>query len=327
MPGLEYLGMKALRFDRTGDLAALHLTDLPAPPLLAGEVLVQVRAAGLNPSDVKNVQGRFPYTTLPRTPGRDFAGVVVAGPEAMLGWEVWGTGKELGFIRDGSHAELLAVPAEGVAPKPESLSFAQAASCGVPYTTAWEALERAGADAGRSLVVIGAAGAVGRAAVALGRWRGARVAGAVRRTEHAENLIAQGVPVIVLGEGESLPDAVRARFPAGADVIFDTTGAWLPAAVPALAPFGRIAVIAAPADGKVSLPVLDLYRRGGSVVGINSLLHDTRACAHMLERFGPAFDSGRLPLPQGIRERPLDDAIAAYGEVDRGAGEKIVFVP
>src|SRR4029077_8291652 len=206
MPGLEYVGMKALRFDRTGNLAALRLADLPAPPLLAGEVLVRVRAAGLNPSDGKNVQGRFPYTTVPRTPGRDFAGVVVAGPEATLGQEVWGTGKELGFVRDGSHAELLAGSAEGAAPKPASLSFAQAAACGVPYTTAWDALERAGADAGKTLGVIGAAAAVGRAAGALGQWRGARVAGAVRRTEHAENLIAQGLPVIVLDEGEALQD-------------------------------------------------------------------------------------------------------------------------
>jgi NADPH2:quinone reductase len=319
--------MRALRFDRTGDLAALHLADLPVPTPLAGEVLVRVRAAGLNPSDVKNILGRFSYTTLPRTPGRDFAGVVAAGPEAMLGREVWGTGKEPGFVRDGSHAEFLTVPADGVAPKPESLSFVQAASCGVPYTTAWDALERSGVDAGTALLVIGAAGAVGRAAVALAQWRGARVAGAVRRTEHAESLAAQGLPVIVLDEPEALSAAVRERFPAGADVIFDTTGFWLPAAVPALAPFGRIAVIAAPADGKVSLPVLDLYRRGGSVVGINSLLHDTRACARMLMRFGPAFDSGRLPLPQGIRELPLDGAVAAYDEVHRGLTEKIVLIP
>jgi NADPH2:quinone reductase len=317
--------MKALLFDHTGDLAALRLADQPTPPLLPGEVLVRVRAAGLNPSDVKNVLGRFPYTTVPRVPGRDFAGVVIEGPEAMVGREVWGTGKELGFVRDGSHAELLAVPADGVAAKPESLSFAQAASCGVPYTTAWDALERSGANARESLVVIGAAGAVGRAAVALGLWRGARVVGAVRRTEHAESLRAQGLPVIVLGAEEAFPDAVRQHFPAGADVIFDTTGFWLPASVPALAPFGRIPVIAAPVEGLVSLPVLALYRRGGSVVGINSLLHDTRACALMLARLGPAFDSGRLPAPDGIQERPLENGVAAYGDVHRGATEKIVL--
>ncbi len=77
--------MHALQFSTTGDLAALSLVELPAPVAAADEVLVQVKAAGLNPSDVKNVLGRFPYTTLPRIPGRDFAGVIVDGPAALVG--------------------------------------------------------------------------------------------------------------------------------------------------------------------------------------------------------------------------------------------------
>ena len=68
--------MNALQFSATGDLAALRLVDIPTPVPAAGDVLVQIKAAGLNPSDVKNVLGRFPYTTLPRIPGRDFAGVI-----------------------------------------------------------------------------------------------------------------------------------------------------------------------------------------------------------------------------------------------------------
>ncbi len=72
--------MQALQFSATGSLDSLQLNDLPKPVPGAGEVLVEVRAAGLNPSDLKNVLGRFPYTTTPRTPGRDFSGVVVEGP-------------------------------------------------------------------------------------------------------------------------------------------------------------------------------------------------------------------------------------------------------
>ena len=101
--------MKALQFSATGDLAALHVVDLPTPVPAAGQVLVRIKAAGLNPSDVKNVLGRFPYTTLPRVPGRDFAGVVEQGPAQLLGQEVWGTGKELGFFADGSHAQYLSL--------------------------------------------------------------------------------------------------------------------------------------------------------------------------------------------------------------------------
>jgi len=83
--------VKALRFDRFGSLDALQVADVPAPALFNNDVLVRVRAAGMNPSDVKNVLGRFHETSLPRTPGRDFAGVVERGPEQWVGREVWGT--------------------------------------------------------------------------------------------------------------------------------------------------------------------------------------------------------------------------------------------
>ncbi len=132
--------MKALRFSSLGSLESLKLEDVPTPVAGDGEVVVEIKAAGLNPSDLRNVLGSFPYTTLPRTPGRDFAGIVVDGPENMIGTEIWGTGNELGFTRDGSHAEYLTVDAAGVSPKPKSLTFAEAASCGVPYVTAWLAL-------------------------------------------------------------------------------------------------------------------------------------------------------------------------------------------
>jgi len=319
--------MKALQFSRTGDLAALQYVDLPKPVAGPDEVLIQVKAAGLNPSDVKNVLGRFPYTTLPRVPGRDFAGIVVQGPQALLGQEVWGTGKEPGFFRDGSHAEFLTLPAKGVALKPKHLSFSQAASLGVPYTTAWDALQRSLVGADTRLLVIGANGAVGSAALALGKILGAQVLGAVRRPEQLKALQEQGFDAILLDAAEALAGQVSGIFKGGADVIFDTTGFWLPGAVSALAPFGRIAIIAAPVDGHVQLPALALYRKGGSVVGINSLLYDCQACAKMLDQFGRFFDEGSLPLPTGLFESPLSEGLARYAEVNQGAGEKVILLP
>ncbi len=319
--------MKALQFSRTGDLAALQYVELPKPVAGQDEVLIQVKAAGLNPSDVKNVLGRFPYTTLPRVPGRDFAGVVVEGPQALLGQEVWGTGKEPGFFRDGSHAEFLTLPAKGVALKPKHLSFSQAASLGVPYTTAWDALQRSLVGADTRLLVIGANGAVGSAALALGKILGAQVLGAVRRPEQLKALQDQGFDAILLGTAEELAGQVSGIYKGGADVIFDTTGFWLPGAVSALAPFGRIAIIAAPVDGHVQLPALALYRKGGSVVGINSLLYDCQACAKMLDQFGRFFDEGSLPLPTGLLESPLSEGLARYAEVNQGAGEKVILLP
>lgn len=319
--------MKALQFSKTGDLAALQYVELPTPVPAQNEVLIEVKAAGLNPSDVKNVLGRFPYTTLPRVPGRDFAGVVVQGPKELLGQEVWGTGKEPGFFRDGSHAQFLTLPAQGVALKPKSLNFSQAASLGVPYTTAWDALQRSLVGAETRLLVIGANGAVGSAALALGRILGARVLGAVRRPEHIVALQEQGFESILLDKPEELAAQVNGVFQNGADVIFDTTGFWLAASVPALATFGRIAIIAAPVDGHVQLPSLALYRKGGSVVGINSLLYDCKACAKMLDQFGRFFDEGSLPLPTGLVESPLSEGLARYEEVNQGAGEKVILLP
>jgi NADPH2:quinone reductase len=321
------VAVKALRFERFGSLDALQVAEVPPPMPCEGEVLVRVRAAGVNPSDVKNVLGRFRDTTLPRTPGRDFAGVVAAGPEEWVGREVWGTGAELGFTHDGTHAEYLGLPAGGLALKPASLSFALAASCGVPYTTALNALRRGGlVVADRRLVVVGV-GAVGSAAIALAGVLGTtRIVAAVREADLTESLRASGVPIILLSDAKAFASDVKAHFAGGADLVFDTTGYWVDAAVGAIAEFGRIATIAAPKDGRVSLPLLDLYRAGGVLVGINSLLYDVSECAEMLEPISHAFDDGEIPPPHPVREARLEDGPDVYRAIEAGSSEKVVFV-
>jgi NADPH:quinone reductase len=319
--------VKALQFDRFGSLDALQLVNIPVPSPLDEEVLVRVHAAGLNPSDVKNVLGRFPQTALPRIPGRDFAGVVEHGPVEWAGVEVWGTGAELGFSHDGTHAEYLRIPVTGIARKPASLTFALAASCGVPYTTAWNALRRGGlVVADRRLVVVGV-GAVGSAAIALAKVLGTtRVVAAAREADISEPLRASGIPIIVLTDANGFAADVKKHFEGGADLIFDTTGHWVEAAVGAIARFGRIATIAAPKDGRISLSLLNLYRVGGVLVGVNSLLYDVEACAEMLEPIATAFDSGEIPPPKEVTEVPLDRGPDVYRANDAGSTEKFVFV-
>src|SRR5271163_181733 len=129
--------MKAVRLTRFGDPDVLVITEMPTLTPNVGEARIRVEAASINPSDVKNVQGAMSQTTLPRTPGRDYAGVVEAGPAEWIGAAVWGTGGDTGFTRDGTHAELLAVPVASLRHKPENLSFEQAASIGVNYVAAW----------------------------------------------------------------------------------------------------------------------------------------------------------------------------------------------
>ncbi|MBE8590361.1 zinc-binding alcohol dehydrogenase family protein [Pseudomonas sp. MAFF 301449] len=319
--------MKALQFTTTGSVDNLKLIELAVPSPAADEVLIRVKAAGLNPSDLKNVLGRFSYTTLPRVPGRDFAGIVEQGPSELIGEAVWGTGKGPGFLSDGSHAEFLVVPASGVALKPNSLSFAQAAAIGVPFTTAYDAVERTGIKQGTTFLVIGGNGAVGTAALALAKIKGARILAAVRRADQAKALQGKGYETILLDTAESLASQVSEVFPGGAQVIFDTTGGWLPASISALANFGRIAIIAAPVDGIISLPALAFYRKGGVLVGVNSLLYDNTQCAAMLKDFGHYFDEGELLPPEGVKEVALVDGIAQYKAIEAGSSDKTVLIP
>jgi hypothetical protein len=123
--------MKSLRFTEFGPPSVLRIQEVAIPQPGVGETLVQVRAAAINPSDIGDVAGRFKRTTLPRTPGRDFAGIAVKGSHPE-GAEVWGSSPDLGIVRDGSHAEYVVVPAETVSPKPKALSMAQAAAIGIP---------------------------------------------------------------------------------------------------------------------------------------------------------------------------------------------------
>src|SRR5580658_1102423 len=145
--------MRAIRFETFGDPSVLKLAEAPTPAADGTTALVRVMAASINPSDVKNVAGAMKQTTLPRIPGRDYAGVVEAGPAAWIGAEVWGTGGDTGFTRDGTHAELLAVPVASLRRKPKTLSFDQAASVGVNYLTAWCGIEASALKSGETILV------------------------------------------------------------------------------------------------------------------------------------------------------------------------------
>ena len=122
---------------------ATSLDDLelvPEPvgtlPRGADDLLIDVRYAGVNPSDVAAMMGRMPQAVFPRTPGRDWAGVVLEGPADLVGQEVFGSGGDLGITRDGSHGARLVVPRAAAVPKPPGLSLAEAGALGVPFVTA-----------------------------------------------------------------------------------------------------------------------------------------------------------------------------------------------
>src|SRR6202042_2685679 len=216
--------MRAIRFEAFGDPSVLEAVEVPAPIADEATAVVRVIAASINPSDVKNVAGAMQQTTLPRIPGRDFAGVVEAGPAEWVGAAVWGTGGDTGFTRDGTHAELIAVPVESMRRKPGNLSFDQAASVGVNYMAAWCGIEAAGLKAGETVLLIGAGGGVGGAAAQIARRLGARVIGADRHMPRADAPIHAIADKLIVGS-EDLPGDIRAATGGkGADVVFDLVG-------------------------------------------------------------------------------------------------------
>jgi NADPH2:quinone reductase len=169
--------MKAQRFEEYGSPSVLTLEELGVSDLRPGQALVEVHASAVNPSDVKNVAGAF-HASLPRIPGRDYAGVVAIG-DGWQGKQVWGSGPGLGVTRDGTHAQYVLVDRDSLSEKPAHLSMAEAAAVGIPYLTAWSALvDAAQIQAGEILLVTGAAGAVGQAAIQIAHWKGAQVIGA-----------------------------------------------------------------------------------------------------------------------------------------------------
>src|SRR5271154_3675555 len=129
--------MRALQFNEFGPVSNLRLVELPDPMADETTAIVKVAAGSITPTDVKNVEGKMEGTTPPRAPGRDYAGTGLEGPAQWIGAEVWGTGGEIGYSINGSHAELIAVPMGSLRSKPRTLSLEQAAAVGVNYLAAW----------------------------------------------------------------------------------------------------------------------------------------------------------------------------------------------
>src|SRR6266571_6491045 len=231
--------MRALQFTEFGPVSNLRLIELPEPQADSVAAIVKVAAGAISPSDVKNVEGKMEHTTLPRVPGRDYAGTVIHGPVEWIGVEVWGTGGEIGYSIDGSHAELIAVPVASLRRKPKTLSFEQAAAIGVTYLAAWLGLvEYAQLAPGETLLVIGASGGVGGAAAQIGKWRGARVIGVDQHQLRSDSPAARAVDdFFVLEDGTLDAIVARATGGRGAQVIFDTVGG--PMFEPALKALGH----------------------------------------------------------------------------------------
>jgi NADPH:quinone reductase-like Zn-dependent oxidoreductase len=294
------------------------------------DVVVEIKAAGVNPSDVKAATGLMAYAVFPRTPGRDYAGIVVDGRSEWIGREVFGSSGDLGIRRDGTHATHVVVEAASLVEKPGNLSMQEAAGIGVPFVTAIEGFRRAGMPTPKETVlVLGVNGKVGQAAVQLATWRGARVIGVVRKDESYEGHANSPVGVInaaAIDVASRVRDLTDGK---GADIVFNTVGdPYFQAAHQSLAQAGRQILIAA-VDGIVQFDILGFYRGRHTYVGIDTLAFSSVASGDALQEALPGFASGHLkPYPISASAiYPLADAKAAYLAVIGSTRNRVILKP
>src|ERR1700722_12643307 len=296
----------------------------------ANEVLIEIKSAAVNPSDVKAATGLMPYAVFPRTPGRDYAGVVIDGPMGWIGRQVFGSSGDLGIRRDGTHATHLAVEADAVVEKPAGLSWDEAAGIGVPFVTAMEGLPRAGMpNKNETVLVMGVNGKVGQAATQIASWHGARVIGVARKNEPYEGHASSTVEVI---DASATDVAARVRELTGgkgADIVFNTVGdPYFQAAHQSLALRGRQILIAT-IERIVPFDILEFYRGQHSYFGIDTLGLSSIATGAVLRELGPGFASGQLkpfPIKPGAIY-PLENAKAAFVAVAGSSRDRVILRP
>ena len=316
---------------KASDVGSLSLLEETRHLSRGGDdVLVEIYAAAINPSDVKAALGMMPYAVFPRTPGRDFAGVVIDGPDALMGCEVFGSSGDLGIRRDGTHASHLVVEAASVVRKPANITLVEAAGIGVPFVTALEGFRRAGMPKpGDVVLIMGVNGKVGQAAAQIAGWLGAKVIGVVRKDEPYAGFCSVAIDMIVSGAG-SVSDRVRALTNGrGANIVFNTVGdPYYSDAQQSMAKLGRQILISA-VDRIVSFDIFAFYRGRHTYVGIDTLALSSVETGDVLRELLPGFIDGSLrPFPISLDAiYTLSNAAQAYRAVLGASRDRLIFDP
>jgi NADPH:quinone reductase len=305
--------VRAVRFHRYGGIDVLQVEDVELRAPAAGEVLVQVRAAGINPGEANiragGLHARFP-ATFPSGEGSDFAGTIVAAGPDVTGWSA---GDEvLGWSWErSSHAERVLVPASQIIAKPPALSWEVAGALYVAGCTAYAAVRAIGAGPGDTVAVSAAAGGVGSIAVQLLRLRGARVI-AIASARHADWLQDQGATIVAYGDG--LEDRIRAAAPDGVTAFIDLYGPeYVRLAIRLGIPPDRINTIIA-FDAATELGT----KAEGSMAGTST---------EVLAELAELAADGRIQVPIAATY-PLENVRDAFAELEqRHTLGKIVLIP
>ena len=304
---------RAVRFDEYGDRNVLHVVDIPMPVPDAGDVLVEVRATGVNPGEISIRSGAmremFP-ATFPSGQGSDLAGVVVGLGEGVTEFAVGDEVLGYSWTRS-SHATHTVVPAAQLIPKPAELSWPIAGSLYVVGCTAWAAVNAVDPQPGETVAVSAAAGGVGTVVVQLLAARGVRVLG-IASAANADWLAEHGAVHVPYGEG--LAQNLTAAAPDGIDAFIDLFGPeYLRLAVDLGIPLDRIETIISFAEAAK----LGTKSEGSAVASNREVLSEM--AGHVA--------AGRIEIPIAATY-PLDDVREAYAQLEqRHTRGKIVLIP
>ncbi|HEX7644788.1 MAG TPA: NADPH:quinone oxidoreductase family protein [Burkholderiaceae bacterium] len=262
--------MKAIVCKTWGLPDTLVVEDLPDLQATAGQVVIKVEAAGVNFPDVLIIQNKYQFKPeLPFTPGSELAGIVTAVGEGVS--HLKAGDKVIAFAGQGAFAQEIAVPAASVMPMPPGMDFDTAAAVTLTYGTSHHAVvDRAQLKAGETMLVLGAAGGVGLAAIEIGKALGARVIAAASSDEKLEVCKQHGADATINYSKEDLREAVKAATGGkGPDVIYDPVGGiYAEPAFRSIAWRGRYLVVGF-ANGDIpKLPLNLALLKGASLVGV-----------------------------------------------------------
>ena len=307
--------MKAIIVDRLGEPEVMRMGEVPDPVPAEGQVLVRLHAAGVNPVDTYIRSGLYSQPkSPPYTPGFDGAGVVESvgtgvkhrkvGDRVYVAWSITGT-----------YAEKVLCTEAQTHPLPEKISFSQGAALGVPYGAAYRALfQKAHALAGENLLVHGASGGVGLAAVQLGRAAGMYVI-ATAGSDQGRRLVQEAGAHVVLDHHDAnhLAKTSELTCGAGLDVILEMlANVNLGADLGVLATGGRVVVVGS--RGKVEIDPRDTMSREAVIMGMTLFKASERELGSLHAALVAGMENGTL-RPVVSREMPLSEAVRAHHEV------------
>lgn len=319
--------MKAIRVAEHGGPEVLKLAELAKPSPATGQVLIQVRAIGVNPVDTYIRSGNYPNTVLPYTPGRDCAGVVESIGEGVTVFKVGDRVYTSGTIT-GAYAEFAVAEEKTVHPLPQGISFGQGASLGIPYATAYRALFQKGyARAGEWCLIHGASGGVGTAAVQLARAAGLRVIGTTSTAEGEKLALENGAHHVLnhhlAGYTDELMGLTENR---GVDLILEMlANVNLGKDLTLLSKFGRVVVIGS--RGKVEINPRDTMGRDASIHGMMLFNAPDDELKSIHAALYAGLENGTLKPVVGKEMRLADAPNAHVAVLEPGAYGKIILVP